>query len=95
MNNSFIISGTLFGDEGKGTFVDYLADEKNISQNARYNGGSHASHTVTLNNVVHKFSQLGSSMFVTGNRTYLSSNTVVNPFNLYTILSNLLLYILI
>lgn len=84
MNNSFIISGTLFGDEGKGSFVDYLASENNINQNARYNGGSQASHTVTINNVVHKFSQLGSSMFIPNNKTYLSSNTVVNPFNLYT-----------
>ena len=30
MNNSYIVSGTLFGDEGKGTLVDYLASTKDI-----------------------------------------------------------------
>src|SRR5574344_1978329 len=84
MNKSYIISGTLFGDEGKGTFVDYLANEKNIKQNVRYNGGSQASHTVTINNVNHKFSQLGSIMCNESSKTYLSRNTIVNPFNLYT-----------
>lgn len=84
MNKSYIISGTLFGDEGKGTFVDYLANEKNIHQNVRYNGGSQASHTVQIGETLHKFSQLGSNMFDEFNRTLLSSNTIVNPFNLYT-----------
>ena len=83
MNNGYVISGSLFGDEGKGTFVDFLAHEKDIKQNVRYNGGSQASHTVIHDGYVHKFSQLGSSMFVQNNKTYLSGNTIVNPFNLY------------
>ncbi len=83
MNKSYIISGSLFGDEGKGSFVDYLANEKGINQNVRYNGGSQACHTVTIRDTKHKFSQLGSTMFIHDNRTYLSSNTIVNPFNLY------------
>ena len=28
--DSYILCGMQFGDEGKGTFVDYLAHEKNI-----------------------------------------------------------------
>jgi adenylosuccinate synthase len=79
----YILSGTSFGDEGKGSFIDYLAFEKGIRRNVRYNGGSQASHTVTLDGgVSHRFSQLGSSMFLDGNITYLSGNTVINLFNL-------------
>lgn len=84
MNKSYIISGSLFGDEGKGTFVDFLASEKGIHQNVRYNGGSQASHTVQIGDKLHKFSQLGSNMFDELNKTFLSANTIVNPFNLYT-----------
>jgi adenylosuccinate synthase len=83
MSKAYILSGTLFGDEGKGSFVDYIAYHKNITKNIRYNGGSQASHTVVSNNnITHKFSQLGSSMFLEGNRTLLSENTIINLFNL-------------
>lgn len=85
MSKAYILSGTLFGDEGKGSFVDYLASIKNINKNIRYNGGSQASHTVILDDgTTHKFSQLGSSMFIKENQTYLSENTIVNLFNIFT-----------
>ena len=54
MNESYIISGVFFGDEGKGSVIDYLASKKNIQDNVRYNGGSQASHTVVANNIKHK-----------------------------------------
>ena len=84
MNKSYIVSGCFFGDEGKGTISDYLADTYNLKENVRYNGGSHASHTVIVDGVAHKFSQLGSTFLKEDSRTYLSENTIVNPFNLVT-----------
>ena len=84
MDESFIISGSFFGDEGKGSVVDYLASTKNIKENVRYNGGSQACHTVVSNGIKHKFSQLGSISLNQESRNYLSEYTVVNPFNLYT-----------
>ncbi len=81
MNNSFIVSGSMFGDEGKGTISDYLANKYNLKENVRYNGGSQASHTVIVGNEKHKFSQLGSGM-LNNTRTYLSENTIVNLFNI-------------
>lgn len=84
MNKSYIVSGCQFGDEGKGTITDYLASIHNLKENVRYNGGSHASHTVIIDGVKHKFSQLGSSFLTNDIRTYLSENTIVNPFNLVT-----------
>lgn len=82
MDKSYIVSGTFFGDEGKGSIIDYLSYQKGIKENVRYNGGSQASHTVIANNIKHKFSQLGSVALNDG-KTYLSEYTVVNPFNLY------------
>ena len=81
--DSFILCGMQFGDEGKGTFVDYLAHEKDIDCVVRYNGGSQASHTViTPTRIVHKFSQLGSGMFLEKCHTYLTENMVINLDNL-------------
>lgn len=89
MNKAFIVSGCCFGDEGKGTLSDYLAHKYNLKENIRYNGGSHASHTVIVDGILHKFSQLGSIFLNENTRTYLSANTIVNPFNLVTEAQNL------
>lgn len=81
--DSFILCGMQFGDEGKGSFVDYLTHEKDIDCVVRYNGGSQASHTViTPSAVLHKFSQLGSGMFLEKCHTYLTENMVINLDNL-------------
>jgi adenylosuccinate synthase len=83
--NSFILCGMQSGDEAKGSFCDFLAHEKNIDCVVRYNGGSHASHTVvTPEGVIHKFSQLGSGMFLEDCHTYLASNMVINLDNIWT-----------
>lgn len=82
--NSWILCGMQFGDEGKGTFADYLAYEKDIDCVVRYNGGSQASHTViTPSGILHKFSQLGSGMFLEKCHTYITENMVVNLENLF------------
>ena len=84
VDNGYIVSGSFFGDEGKGSVVDYLSSSKNIKENVRYNGGSQASHTVVVGGVKHKFSQLGSILLNSDSVNYLSEYTVVNPFNIYT-----------
>lgn len=82
--DNFILCGMQFGDEGKGTFVDYLAHEKDIDCIVRYNGGSQASHTVvTPSRKLHKFSQLGSGMFLPECETYITENMVINLENLF------------
>ena len=70
--DNFILCGMQYGDEGKGTFVDYLAHKYNINCVVKYNGGSQASHTViTPDGILHKFSQLGSGMFLEDCHTFL------------------------
>lgn len=81
--DNYIIAGMQFGDEGKGSFVDYLVHEYKADCVIRYNGGSQASHTVVLKDgIFHKFSQLGSGMFSNTCHTYLTENMVVNLENL-------------
>ncbi len=81
--DSYILCGMQFGDEGKGSFIDYLAFNHNIDAVIKYNGGSQASHTViTPNGTLHKFSQLGSGMFLEKCHTYLTENMVINLDNL-------------
>ena len=82
--HNFVLCGMQFGDEGKGSFVDYLSHKYDANWVIRYNGGSQASHTViTPNGKIHKFSQLGSGMFNKNTKTFLSSNMVINVDNYF------------
>ena len=44
--STVVVTGTQWGDEGKGKIVDYLAEKADIV--VRYQGGSNAGHTVTV-----------------------------------------------
>lgn len=80
VNNVFVVEGIGYGDEGKGTIVDYLARKYKAKAVVRYNGGSQAAHHVmTPDGVVHCFSQFGSGTFVSGVQTYLSRFMLVDP----------------
>lgn len=73
-----ITVGLQFGDEGKGSIVDYLADEKSVV--IRYNGASQAAHhVVTPSGTTHCFSQFGSGTFRKGSLTYLSRFMLIDP----------------
>lgn len=77
--HNYILTGMQFGDEGKGSFVDWLTDVEEVDCIVRYNGGCHASHTViNPEGVLHKYSQLGSGMFRNSCHTYLTENMVVD-----------------
>lgn len=77
-----MIAGLGFGDEGKGSVVDFLARQHNAELVVRYNGGPQAAHNVvTEKNIHHCFAQIGSGTF-SGAETYLSRRMPVNPLNL-------------
>lgn len=79
----FIISGLLFGDEGKGTTVEFLAHKKNANLVIRYGGGPQAAHHIVLQNgLFHCFSQLGSASFLKSSGTLLSKYMIINPITL-------------
>eukprot|EP01001_Neometanema_parovale_P000194 NODE_1020_length_1936_cov_144.322670_g969_i0.p1 GENE.NODE_1020_length_1936_cov_144.322670_g969_i0~~NODE_1020_length_1936_cov_144.322670_g969_i0.p1 ORF type:complete len:244 (+),score=25.14 NODE_1020_length_1936_cov_144.322670_g969_i0:61-792(+) len=78
-----LVAGLLYGDEGKGTTIDFLARQFQASLVVRYNGGPQAMHHVVLpSGIWHCFSQFGSATFVHGVRTLLSKHMVISPPNL-------------
>ena len=83
------VNGFGFGDEGKGTTVDYLAsltDEagrKLFTTIVKTNGGAQTAHNVITNDGRHHtFAQFGSGTF-SGTQTFLSRFCLVNPLALH------------
>lgn len=84
MDNILTI-GLGFGDEGKGSFIDYLSYKyPNYDTIIRYNGGSQARHTVELETGKRfVFSQLSPALYRNSkSQLYLYSNFIVNLQNL-------------
>ncbi|MBI2676511.1 MAG: adenylosuccinate synthetase [Candidatus Yanofskybacteria bacterium] len=80
---AIIVGGGLFGDEGKGSTVDYLVRRYDAHTVFRYNGGSQAAHNVvTPEGLHHCFAQFGSGTLVPGIFTYLSQFMVIDPLRL-------------
>lgn len=76
-----LLCGLGFGDEGKGTTVEFLTDQLGAHTVVRYNGGPQAAHTVVEKDRHHVFAQFGSGTLL-GARTFLSSYMLVCPFRL-------------
>lgn len=77
-----VVVGLGFGDEGKGTIVDYLTSREEYDYVVRFSGGPQAAHNVvTDDGRHHTFAQFGAGTF-NGTPTILSRFMLVNPFNL-------------
>lgn len=81
MKNIDIILGTLFGDEGKGSFVNYKCSTKDKPLVVRFNGGHQVGHTVVIGDKRHVFSNFGSGT-LQGTPTYWSRFCTVSPTGL-------------
>src|ERR1700733_813790 len=81
-----VVLGLGFGDEGKGTIVDWLASQAATPPLVvRWNGGPQAAHhVVTDDGRVHCFAQLGAGSFVAGARTHLCGDMAVDLYALWT-----------
>lgn len=74
-----LLAGLGYGDEGKGSVVDFLCREQGAKLVVRYNGGAQAAHNVvTDDGRHHTFAQFGSGTFA-GAQTHLSRYMLVNP----------------
>ncbi|HVJ92609.1 MAG TPA: adenylosuccinate synthetase [Labilithrix sp.] len=82
MSKATVICGLGYGDEGKGTTVDWLARRERVALVVRYNGGAQAAHNVVAGERHHTFAQLGSASF-SGVPTLLSRFVLVNPLSLF------------
>jgi len=79
-NNAFVVVGLGYGDEGKGSVVDYLVRQHQIKLVVRFNGGPQAAHhVVTPEGIMHCFSQFGSGTLVPGVETFLTGYMLVDP----------------
>ncbi len=78
---AFLVAGLAFGDEGKGSMVDFLVRHYGAKLVVRYNGGPQAAHNVvTPDGQHHTFSQFGSGSFVPECRTLLYKTMLVDPY---------------
>jgi adenylosuccinate synthase len=82
MDKAFAVVGLCYGDEGKGSIVDYLTWKHNQQHSAlvvRFNGGAQTAHNVVLpDGRHHTFSQFGSGS-LQGAATLLTKHVIVNP----------------
>jgi adenylosuccinate synthase len=77
-----VVLGLGFGDEGKGSLVDWLARRADAPPLVvRWNGGPQAAHhVVTDDGRTHCFAQFGAASFVPGARTHLGPEMAVDPY---------------
>lgn len=72
-----IVIGTQWGDEGKGTITDMMADQADIV--ARYSGGDNAGHTVTVEDDIFKLHLIPSGIINEGKLCLIGNGVVLNP----------------
>lgn len=76
---AWTVTGLSWGDEGKGSIVDWLTRTYGATLVVRHNGGAQAAHRVVVpDGREHVFSQWGSGTFA-GARTFLSHHMVTHP----------------
>ena len=78
----FVVLGLTWGDEGKGTTVEYLVKKYQSSWVIRFNGGPQAVHHVVEKDRWHDFSQFGSGTLVPSTKTFLASGMLINIIDL-------------
>ncbi|MBR4151778.1 MAG: adenylosuccinate synthase [Selenomonadaceae bacterium] len=85
--STVVISGAQWGDEGKGKIVDYLAAQADTV--VRFQGGSNAGHTVTVNGEEYKLRLLPSGILYKGTTCVIGNGVVVDPQTLLEEIDNL------
>jgi adenylosuccinate synthase len=76
---AIITVGLGFGDEGKGSAVDFLTRQTNAELVVRYSGGAQAGHNVELaDGRRHTFAQFGAGTLA-GAKTWLGPRVIMSP----------------
>lgn len=81
MGKISIVLGFQFGDEGKGSVVNWLTKQADNPLIIRFGGGSQCGHTVVDEGRRHVFSSIGSGA-LQGAPTYISKYCAINPIAL-------------
>lgn len=72
-----IVLGAQWGDEGKGSITDLLAE--NADMVVRFSGGDNAGHTVTVGDQTFKLHLIPSGIIHTGKLCLIGNGVVLNP----------------
>ncbi len=74
---SLAVLGTQWGDEGKGKFVDFLAESAKAI--VRFQGGNNAGHTVKVGPEIFKLHIMPSGILRKGKLAVIGNGVIVNP----------------
>ena len=75
--STIVITGTQWGDEGKGKIVDYLASQADTV--VRYQGGCNAGHTVVAAGEEYKLRLLPSGILYKGTHNIIANGVAFDP----------------
>ena len=75
--STVVVTGTQWGDEGKGKIVDYLAQQAETV--VRYQGGSNAGHTVVVDGEAYKLRLMPSGILFKGTHCVVGNGVAFNP----------------
>ena len=71
------VFGAQWGDEGKGRFVDFLANEADVV--VRYQGGNNAGHTIIVDGVTYKLHLIPAGSLHDGKPCVIGNGVVIDP----------------
>ena len=71
------VFGAQWGDEGKGRFVDFLANEADVV--IRYQGGNNAGHTIIVDDVTYKLHLVPAGSLYEGKQCVIGNGVVIDP----------------
>ena len=82
MPSNLVVIGAQWGDEGKGKWIDVLAESADLV--VRFQGGNNAGHTLYIQGQKVVLHQLPSGIFHPSQKSALAAGVVVNPAELIT-----------
>lgn len=80
--STVVVTGTQWGDEGKGKITDFLSQDAEVI--ARYQGGDNAGHTIVIDGKKFKLHLIPSGIFFPEKISVIGNGVVVNPKSLVT-----------
>ncbi|MBC7107540.1 MAG: adenylosuccinate synthase [Methanomassiliicoccales archaeon] len=75
--STLAVIGTQWGDEGKGKITDYLAEKADFV--VRFQGGTNAGHTITLDHEIFKLHLLPSGIIRENTISVIGNGVVIDP----------------
>ncbi len=78
---NLVVTGTQWGDEGKGKMVDYLSEEADVV--VRFSGGANAGHTIKVEDKTFALHLVPAGIISPGKTVVLGSGMVIDPASLF------------